>query len=110
MPTAVLNISVLSIEDPDIAPFGLGVRPNGTLVGRLRNKALYVLVDHVIFQRVNQAYRKIAKKHGWPMFPTRPFATPWLFLQPSLASLEYPRAATPRQLDYIGALLPDRQA
>jgi MGT family glycosyltransferase len=108
LPTATINISVLALEDPAIAPFGLGLPPSGSLAGRLRNKALYQLVDHVIFGRVNRAFYKICEKHGWPSFPFRPYATPWLFLQPSVEAFEYPRASLPPQVHYIGPLLPER--
>jgi UDP:flavonoid glycosyltransferase YjiC (YdhE family) len=108
LPTATINVSVLALEDPAIPPFGLGLPPNGSLAGRLRNKALYRLVDHVIFGRVNRAFRAICKKHGWPTLPFRPHATRWLYLQPSVETLEYPRASLPPQLHYIGPLLPDR--
>jgi UDP:flavonoid glycosyltransferase YjiC (YdhE family) len=108
LPTATINVSVLALEDPAIAPFGLGLPPNGSLPGRLRNKALYQLVDHVIFGRVNRTFRRICEGHGWPTFPFRPHATQWLYLQPSVEAFEYPRASLPPQLHYIGPLLPDQ--
>jgi MGT family glycosyltransferase len=110
VPTAILNVSVLALEDPAIPPFGLGLPPGLSLTGRLRTKLAYLLVDHVIFARVNRAFRTIAKKHGWPTFPFRPFATRWLYLQPSVETFEYPRASLPPQVHYIGPLLPDRAA
>jgi MGT family glycosyltransferase len=108
IPTATINVSVLALEDPAIPPFGLGLPPGGSVPGRLRNKALYQLVDHVIFGRVNRAFRAICKKHGWPTFPFRPQATRWLYLQPSVEAFEYPRTSLPPQLHYIGPLLPER--
>jgi len=108
IPTAIVNVSVLALEDPAIPPFGMGLPPGLSPAGRLRTKLAYVLVDHVIFARVNRAFRTICKKHGWPTFPFRPYATRWLYLQPSVEALEYPRASLPPQLHYIGPLLPDR--
>jgi UDP:flavonoid glycosyltransferase YjiC (YdhE family) len=108
IPTAVINVSVLALEDPAIPPFGMGLPPGLSLAGRLRTKLAYLLVDHVIFARVNRAFRTIAKKHGWPVFPFRPFATRWLYLQPSVEAAEYLRASLPPQLHYIGPLLPER--
>jgi MGT family glycosyltransferase len=108
VPTAIINVSVLALEDPAIPPFGTGLPPGLTLAGRMRTKLAYLLVDHVIFRRVNRAFRRICKKHGWPTFPFRPFATRWLYLQPSVEAFEYPRASLPPQLHYIGPLLPGR--
>ena len=106
LPTAIVNITVLSLEDPGVAPFGLGLPPNSSLLGRVRNKALYALVDRVIFRKVNRAYRRLARAHGWPVLPFRPHATRWLYLQPSVPALEYPQVALPPQLHFIGPLLP----
>jgi MGT family glycosyltransferase len=108
VPTAIINVSVLALEDPAIPPFGMGLPPGLSLAGRLRTKLAYLLVDHVIFGRVNRAFHRICKKHGWPTFPFRPFATPWLYLQPSVEAFEYPRASLPPQVHYVGPLLPDR--
>jgi UDP:flavonoid glycosyltransferase YjiC (YdhE family) len=108
VPTAIINVSVLALEDPAIPPFGMGLPPGLSLAGRLRTKLAYLFVDHVIFARVNRAFRAICKKHGWPTFPFRPYATRWLYLQPSVEAVEYPRATLPPQLHYIGPLLPER--
>jgi hypothetical protein len=106
LPTAIVNITVLSLEGPGVAPFGLGLPPNSSLLGRVRNKALYALVDRVIFRKVNRAYRRLARAHGWPVLPFRPHATRWLYLQPSVPALEYPQVTLPPQLHFIGPLLP----
>jgi UDP:flavonoid glycosyltransferase YjiC (YdhE family) len=74
------------------------------------NKALYPLIDHVIFRRVNRAYAALADKHDWPYFPFRPKATGFLFIQPSVESFEYPRANTAPQVHFVGPLMPQLAA
>jgi hypothetical protein len=49
LPAATINISVLSIEGRNVGPFGLGLLPPDGPLGRLRNRAMLGLVDHVIF-------------------------------------------------------------
>jgi UDP:flavonoid glycosyltransferase YjiC (YdhE family) len=110
LPTATINITVLSLEDAYQAPFGLGLPPSSSPLGRLRNKALYPLIDHVIFRRVNRAYAELARKHDWPYFPFRPKATDWLFIQPAVESFEYPRAVTAPQVHFVGPLMPEPPA
>jgi MGT family glycosyltransferase len=110
VPTATIGISVLALQDAYQAPFGLGLPPRTSLLGRLRNKALYPLIDHVIFRRVNRASAALAKKHDWPYFPFRPKATDFLFIQPSVESFEYPRANTPPQVHFVGPLMPELSA
>jgi len=106
VPTATIGISVLALQDAYQAPFGLGLPPSSSPMGRIRNKALYPLIDHVIFRRVNRAFAALAHKHDWPYFPFRPKATDFLFIQPSVESFEYPRANTPPQVHFVGPLLP----
>lgn len=107
LPWAALNISVLALQSTDVAPFGLGLMPSTTPLGRLRNRLLYKLVDRMIFRDVQRHYDAAAARHGWPIFPFRPAASPYLYLQPSLPSFEYPRRDLPPQVHFIGPLLPE---
>jgi MGT family glycosyltransferase len=110
LPMATINVTVLGLESRDTAPFGLGLPPSASRIGRIRNRALMWLVDHVIFRRVNRAYRVLAKRHAWPVAPFRPRAGRFLYLQPSIPELEYPISDLPPQVHFIGALLPDPPA
>lgn len=107
LPWAALNISVLALPSDDVAPFGLGLLPGTTRFGRLRNRLLYKLVDRLIFRDVQQHYDTAATHHGWPIFPFRPAASPYLYLQPSIPDFEYPRRDLPPQVHFIGPLLPE---
>jgi UDP:flavonoid glycosyltransferase YjiC (YdhE family) len=71
LPAATVNISVLAIEGRNVGPFGLGLLPTDGPLGRLRNRAMFSLVDHVIFGRVNRAYRRLAAQYDWPVFPNQ---------------------------------------
>lgn len=106
-PAAVLNITVLSFETPELAAFGLGLPFDNSFFGRLRNRLTYRLVDHVVFRSVNRAYRKLARQHGWPVRPFRPSLSTFLHLQPMVPDFEYPLAELPGQLHFIGVLLPE---
>ncbi|HEX6260808.1 MAG TPA: nucleotide disphospho-sugar-binding domain-containing protein, partial [Woeseiaceae bacterium] len=106
-PAAVLNVTVLSFETPELAAFGLGLPFDASFVGRLRNRLSYALVDHVVFRSVNRAYRTLAQRHDWPVRPFRPSLSSFLHLQPMVPGFEYPLSHIPEQLHFIGALLPD---
>ena len=106
-PAAVLNITVVGLESRDMAAFGLGLPFNNSLLGRLRNRLSYLLVDHIVFRPVNRRYRALATRHGWPIRPFRPSAAEHLHLQPMVPSFEYPISDMPPQLHFIGVLLPD---
>ncbi|GGJ22332.1 glycosyltransferase [Deinococcus roseus] len=107
-PHAMLDISVLSFESKDLAAFGLGLLPDSSFFGRIRNKITYWMVDHVVFREVNQAYRNIAQKNGWQYAPFRPTPSRYLTLQPTTPEFEYPVSDLPDTVHFIGPLLPDR--
>lgn len=106
-PAAVLNITVLSFEHPDLPAFGLGLPFKDSWLARLRNRLTYQLVDHVVFKSVNRAYKALATRHGWPVRPFRPTLSPFLHLQPMVPSFEYPVKDIPPEVRFIGVLLPD---
>lgn len=109
-PAAVLNITVLSFESKDLAAFGLGLPFNNSAMGRLRNWLTYRMVDHVVFKGVNRAYARLARSRGWEVRPFRPTLSPHLHLQPMVRAFEYPVRELPRQVHFVGVLLPDAPA
>jgi UDP:flavonoid glycosyltransferase YjiC (YdhE family) len=106
LPWSFLNITVLGIPGRDVAPFGLGLLPDATPLGRVRNAALYWLARNVVFRDVNQHFAQIAKEGGWPAFPFEPTVSPYLYLQPSVPAFEYPRSDLPSSVHFIGPVLP----
>ena len=66
IPWAVYGITVLTLPSRDTAPFGLALAPSSTPLGRLRNKALYWLVDRVIFRDANEHANRLRRGVGLP--------------------------------------------
>jgi MGT family glycosyltransferase len=107
-PNAVYNITCLGINGREVAPFGLGLMPNGSLAGRARNRALEFLAPNVIFRKVSQEIERQCKVLGVaPRKFTGVLLSPFLFLQPTAEAFEYRRSDLPPQVHFIGALLPD---
>ncbi len=107
-PHAVYNITVLGLQGQDVAPFGLGLLPNGSLVGRLRNRLLAFLAANVIFKSVSDEFVHQSKAIGvTPRKFEGVVASRYLFLQPTVPGFEYPRRDLPPEVHFIGALLPD---
>lgn len=107
-PNAVYNITCLGISGGDIAPFGLGLLPNGSPFGRLRNKALEFLAPNVIFKKVSDEIGRQCRLVGAaPRKFTGPLVSKYLYLQPTTEAFEYRRADLASQIHFIGALLPD---
>ena len=109
IPWAVYGISVLTLPSRDTAPFGLALSPSSTPLGRLRNKALYWLVDRVLFREANEHSDKLRRGVGLPPLGSSIFAFARkadLYLQASVPSFEYPRTDMPDNLHFIGASVP----
>jgi MGT family glycosyltransferase len=109
MPWAVYGISVLTLPSRDTAPFGLALPPSATPLGRLRNKALYWLVDRVIFRDANEHSDRLRRGVGLPPLGSSIFdfaRRADLYLQASVPSFEYPRTDMPDNLHFIGASIP----
>ena len=107
-PFAFYNVSCLGLRSRDTAPFGLGLMPSYSPLGRLRNRLLYLLASDVIFRNVSKALIQQRASLGLP--PMRfegPFPSPYLYLEPTVPSFEYPRTDMPPQVHFIGALLPE---
>jgi MGT family glycosyltransferase len=107
-PNAVYNITCLGIGGREVAPFGLGMLPSGSLAGRARNRTLEFLAPNVIFRKVSQEIARQSVAVGAaPRKFTGVLLSPYLFLQPTAEAFEYRRSDLPPQIHFIGALLPD---
>lgn len=109
-PWAVYGINPLSIPSRDTAPFGLSMMPASTPLGRMRNRALYWLVDNVIFRNACERYQEIRRELGMRSAGRGIFGFTRrsdLYLQGSVPSFEYPRTDMPHQVRFIGAAIPD---
>lgn len=103
---AVFNISVLGLPSVDVPPFGLGVMPDYSLLGRLKNRALTLLANNVAFRSVNDLIRQERATLGLAHEQFAPIASPMLYLQPSVPAIEYPRSDLSPNVHFIGALIP----
>jgi UDP:flavonoid glycosyltransferase YjiC (YdhE family) len=110
-PYAIYNITCLGIKSRDTAPFGLGLLPSRSPIGRLRNRALSFLASNIIFKDVSAEMGRQCDLLG---VRRRKFEgvmmSPYLFMEPTVPSFEYPRSDLPPVVHFIGALLPDTAA
>ena len=106
LPWATVNISVLGLPSDDVAPFGLALLPNASPFGKVRNRALYWIADNVVFRDVNQHFRAVARAEGFPSCPFRPRVSPYLSLQPTTPSFEYPAPTCRRACTSSGRSCP----
>jgi len=106
LPLAVLGVIPLARSSIDTAPFGLGLAPNASAPGRIRNRALNWAVEHVLFRDVQQHWNETRKRLGLP--PTGwwlnagDLAT--VYMQPTIPSLEHSRSDLPYNVRFIGMI------
>lgn len=108
-PNAVYNITCLGIPGRGLAPFGLGLLPDDSPKGLLRNRVLALAAENVIFGSVSRELARQCRSVG--VAPRKfggPVVSDFLYLQPSVPSFEYPRPDLPPQVHYVGALIPPR--
>ena len=110
IPWAVYGMSVMSMSSRDTAPFGLALPPSSSAIGRLRNKALYWLVERMIFREAHHYNAQLRRDLGLPPLRRSIFdfaKDAHLYLQSGVPSFDYPRTDLPSNVHYIGAPIPD---
>ena len=108
-PVVVLGIFPLGARSRDTAPFGLGVTPLPGPIGRLRNAALRLVAERVLFGSVQQEADAMAEREtgrrlgGFVLdWPGRADA----YVQFTVPEFEYPRPDLPDSVHFAGPLVP----
>lgn len=104
---AVFNVTVLGLPSRDVPPFGLGMLPDYSMMGKLKNLLLSFMAEKVVFREVNAHVRQKFIELGIAPRPFAPMFSPMLYLQPTVPAFEYPRTDLPDSVHFIGPLLPD---
>lgn len=103
-----LGIVPLSVDDPDVAPFGLGIPPLPGPLGRLRNAMLRFASEAFVFAPVLAAAREAYRAAGTtapahpPIFD--PASRSELLLQFTVPSFEYPLRRPRENVRFVGPL------
>jgi len=106
-PWAVFGISALALSSRDTAPFGLALPPDSSPLGRVRNRGLHLLFNHVIFRDVITYTNTVRAQLGLPVIRGSLFdagLSPFLYLQGTVPEFEYPRSDLPPQVHFVGLL------
>lgn len=100
-----LGIVPLALKHPDVAPFGLGIRPHPGPIGRLRNAVLTTMAEKGVFAPVQRFADTIARAEtgrgltrfflDWP-------AGADLLVQFTVPEFEYPRAGMTDTVHFVG--------
>ncbi|MBT2517769.1 hypothetical protein J7E29_10020 [Streptomyces sp. ISL-90] len=108
-PVLAAGVVPLAQSSTDVAPYGLGLAPNASFAGRLRNRALNLLVQKVVFRQAQRLADEILESlgrrrlDGFVLDASRRFDR---FLQLSPAEFEYPRSDLSSNVRFVGTVLP----
>ena len=109
IPWATCGISAFAMRSVDTAPFGLGLKPAATPLGRLRNRALHAVIHRTLFREIDRDYQAMRAALGLEPDSRGVFEatlSPYVYIQPTVASFEYPRRDLAPQVHFVGPLLP----
>lgn len=110
-PVANYGLLNLVMSSRDTAPFGPGIQPKSASLGHLRNKALTWFFYDVVMRDVQTYYNDARVRIGlqpvkYHMLDSHKYESR-LYLQGTTPSFEYPRSDMPKQVRFIGPILPD---
>lgn len=109
LPWAQFGTSALALSSDDTAPFGLGLPPNSSRLGQLRNRSLHWLFQRVLFRDVLTYTNSVRASMGLPPSNQGFFdvVSPFLYLAGTVPAFEYPRRDLPAQVHFVGPFLAD---
>ncbi|MEW6494491.1 MAG: nucleotide disphospho-sugar-binding domain-containing protein [Cyanobacteriota bacterium] len=112
-PWASFGVTALTSSSAQTAPFGLGLPPDASVKGRLRNSWLNWFFQKALFKDVAIYFNQIRSSIGLPPYQQwvlDAFISPFLYLQGTVPAFEYPRSNLPPQVHFIGPFLPEPPA
>lgn len=110
-PWATIGVTPLTTPSPDVPPWGTTPPPTLSSFDRLSNRFFHWMNGHVWLRSVTDALNQERRLSGLPPLPRGKAIldvtiSPFLHLQSTVASFEYPRRDMPPQAHFVGTLLP----
>lgn len=106
----VVSVGIIPLmqASKDCAPYGLGLTPSKSLVGRMKQSVLRLLTREFVFKESMQEYNKVLARYGVPpakgvLFDV-PFSEANLYLQSGVPGFEYQRSDVAANVRFVGAL------
>lgn len=107
----VIGVSVFPLMESShqTAPYGLGIEPSGSILGKAKMSALRFIARQVLFARSNKLNKEIAAAHGIEstghLFDDNIFHST-IVLQSGTPGFEYKRLDMSGHIRFVGPLLP----
>lgn len=108
-PVLTYSTTPLMISSRDHAPFGLGLQPSATVLGRLRNRILNLLSHNVLLRASQRAANDQLRRLDAPQLPVFVMDSPAMadrLIAPTVPTFDYPRGDLPTAVRYVGHVHP----
>jgi MGT family glycosyltransferase len=109
IPVIAISVFPLMERSRDLAPYGLGITPASSFMGRLKQRILHFAADNILFRKPNKVLHKLLGEHGITadgnIFDVL-IRKSNLVLQSGSPGFEYKRSDLGRNVRFIGAVLP----
>lgn len=109
-PWVSFGTSALPFNSKDTAPYGLGLKPNSSFIGRWRNRSLNWAFEQVLLADISKYILAVRNNIGLPKSSKSFFnscLSPFLYLQGTVPGFEYSRQDIPSQVQFVGPFLPE---
>jgi UDP:flavonoid glycosyltransferase YjiC (YdhE family) len=108
-PILTYSTTPLFVSSRDTAPFGMGLAPSSTSLGRMRNSALTALTHRVFLRGSHRTANDVLYRMNCrplPVFVTDTALLADRLLAPTVPEFDYPRSDLPSHVQYVGAVHP----
>jgi len=108
VPSVAVGIIPVMATSKDLPPYGLGLTPVHSFVGRVKQNMLRFMAKNILFKESLTEYNKILKQYDLPAEKISIFDIPAqrsdIFLQSGTPGFEYERTDMPEKLKFVGPL------
>lgn len=108
VPVVGVGIVPVMSTSKDLPPYGLGLTPDHSFPGRIKQKLLRFAAKNFLFKESSSEYNKVLKRYELPVETVTIFDLPALrsdvFLQSGTSGFEYERSDMPKKLKFVGPL------
>jgi len=108
VPAVGIGIVPVMSTSKDLPPYGLGLTPDRSFFGRVKQMALRFVAKNVLFKESSVEYNKILERFGLQPEKILIFDIPVhrsdIFLQSGSPGFEYERSDMPQKLRFVGPL------
>ena len=108
IPVASVGIVPVMNTSRDLPPFGLGLTPDLSFTGKIKQSLLRFVAKNILFKESIAEYNKVLQQYGLPPEKVLIFDIPALrsdvFLQSGTPGFEYARTDMPEKLRFVGPL------